>query len=456
MAPRSSESERGPLVGPEAGGAQAAREKGESMAGPLDGIRVFEVSQIVAGPYCGMNLADLGADVVKVEAPGGEGIRLIGAVAPGESKSFHNLNRGKRSLVLDLKQPEAQELVHRMIPQFDVFLINARPGVPQRLRVDYDTLTQFRPDLVYLESTGFGTVGPSAERSGSDIVGQAYSGLMAAEGHVDEFGAPSQMQSGAMADMGTGLIAAMGICAALYRRAVSGEGEYLQTSLMTSALALQSGRISRMPLADELLTKPMQAQLAAARAAGTPYEDLIRIRREGVGGISKAFRLYYGGYQVKDGAVIIGSLTPENQNQMRRALGLEDDPTADPEYNPLDPDADRVAEEMGARIRAVMLTKTMDEWIEAFDREGAPISKVNFPEDMADDPQVEAVGLMIDIEHELTGPERMVGSPVKMRHHPTGSTRPAPPLGRHSDEILAEAGLSAEEIAGLRAAGAVH
>ena len=403
------------------------------MAGPLDGIKVFEISQIVAGPYCGMNLADLGADVVKVEPPGGEGIRLLGAVAPGESKGFHSLNRGKRSLVLDLKRPEAQELVHRLIPQFDVFMINARPGVPQRLRVDYETLTGFRPDLVYLESTGFGTVGPSAKRSGSDIVGQAYAGLMAAEGNVDEYGAPHQMYSGAMADMGTGLIAAMGICAALYRRAVSGEGEYLETSLMTSALALQSSRISRMPLADELLSRPMLDELAAARASGASYADLVGIRRAGLGGTSKAFRLYYAGYQVKDGAVIIGSLTPENQNQMRRALGVENDPTADPDYNPLDPDADRIAEEMGARIRAIFLTRTMDEWIEAFDREGAPISKVNFPEDMADDPQVEAVGLMIDLEHELTGPERMVGPPVKMRYHPTGSDRPAPVLGRHSD-----------------------
>jgi formyl-CoA transferase len=426
------------------------------MPGPLDGVRVFEISQIVAGPYCGMNLADLGADVVKVEAPEGDGIRLIGAVAPGESKGFHNLNRGKRSLVLDLKRPEAQELVHRLIPQFDVFLINARPGVPQRLRVDYKTLTQFRPDLVYLESTGFGTVGPSATRSGSDIVGQAYSGLMAAEGNVDEFGAPQAMKSGAMADMATGVIAAMGICAALYRRAVSGEGEYIQTSLMTSALALQSGRVGRMPLADELLVKPMLGEMEAARAAGASYEELVRIRHDATGGISKAFRLYYGGYRVQDGAVILGSLTPENQNQMRRALGVEDDPTADPEYNALDPDANRIAEEMGERIRAIMLTKTMDEWIEAFDREGAPISKVNFPEDMADDPQVEAVGQMIEIEHELTGPERMVGPPVKMRRHPTGTDRPAPTLGRHSDEVLAEAGLSAEEIAGLRAVGAVH
>ena len=426
------------------------------MPGPLEGIKVFEISQIVAGPYCGMNLADLGADVVKVEAPEGDGIRRIGAFAPGESKGFHNLNRGKRSLVLDLKRPEAQQLVHRIIPQFDVFVINARPGVPQRLNIDYDTLTQFRPDIVYLESTGFGTVGPSATRSGSDIVGQAYAGMMAAEGHVDEYGAPHAMRSGAMADMATGVIAAMGICAALFRRAMTGEGDHIQTSLMTSALALQSGRVSRMPVSDELLVRPMQEQLAAARESGASYEELVHLRHDLTGGASKAFRLYYGGYRTKDGAVILGSLTPENQNQMRRALGLEDDPTADPDFNALGPDADRIAEEVGARIREIMLTKTMDEWVEAFDREGAPISKVNFPEDMAEDPQVEAVELMIDVDHETTGPERMVGPPVKMRLHPTGTSRPAPPLGRHSDEVLAEAGLTPDEIAQLRAVGAVH
>ena len=427
------------------------------MPGPLDGIKVFEVSQIVAGPFCGMNLADLGADVVKVEAPGGEGIRLLGQVAPGESKGFHTLNRGKRSLVLDLKQPEAQALVHRMIPQFDVFLINARPGVPQRLNLDYETLSALRPDLIYLESTGFGTEGPSASRAGSDIVGQAYSGLMAGEGKVDDFGAPKSISCSAVADYGTGLAAAMGICAALFRREVSGQGEYIETSLLASALAFQSGRVSRMPLSDELLLRPAMEEIDAVRDSGGSYQEMIGVRNRLMGGgANKAFRLWYNGYQVKDGAIILGALTPENQNQMRRAMGLTDDPTADPDFNALAPESDAIAEQVGARMREIMLTKTMDEWLELFDREGAPASKVQLPEVMADDPQVVATNLLMDIEHEATGPERIVGSSVKMLNSPVGAARPAPVLGRHSDEVLTEAGLTADEIGVLRGAGAVH
>ena len=170
------------------------------MPGPLAGIKVFEVSQIVAGPYCGLNLVDLGADVIKVEPPGGEGGRQSGGFIPGESKGFHSLNRGKRSLVIDLASPDAQQLVHRIISGFDVFLINARPGVPEHLSVDYETLRKFRPDLIYLENTGFGRHGPLANRSGSDAVAQAYSGLMAGDGKVDEFGAPEIITATAPAD----------------------------------------------------------------------------------------------------------------------------------------------------------------------------------------------------------------------------------------------------------------
>ncbi len=131
--------------------------------GPLAGIKVLEVSQIIAGPICGVHLADLGADVVKLEPPGGEGGRALGQFMPGESKFFMALNRGKRGITVDLQTERGQELVHRLLPQFDVFVINARPSVPPRLRVDYETLRGFRPDLIYVENTGYGSAGPSAD-----------------------------------------------------------------------------------------------------------------------------------------------------------------------------------------------------------------------------------------------------------------------------------------------------
>ena len=423
------------------------------MPGPLAGIKVFEVTQIVAGPFTGQNLADLGADVVKCEPPEGEGMRVLGAFMPGESKSFHSLNRGKRSLVLDLANPAAQEAVHRMIPNFDVFVINSRPGVPARLRVDYDTLSRLRPDLIYMENSGYGTRGPSSSRSGSDIVAQAFSGLMAGDAKVDEFGAPQLITATAPGDYTAGLAGAMGVCAALFHRQRTGEGQYIATSLLSSALALQGGSVGKLPVFDAIATDVAMAQLREARGRGASYAEQLQAKGDMFRMMGNAFRLYYRGYNVKDGAIILGALTPANRQQMRRVLGVEDDPSSDPTFNALDPVNVPVIEALFERIKAVMLTRTMDEWVALFDQEGAPVSKVNFPEEMADDPQVQAMGYMLELEHPLTGPERMPGPLVEMAKTPTGSGRTSPPLGAHTDEILRENGLSEQDIEALRAAG---
>ena len=166
--------------------------QGTDAHGPLHGIRVLEFSQIVAGPVAGLNLADLGADVIKVEPPAGDSHRNVGSVVPNESKMFQGNNRGKRGIVLDLHEPRAQEVVHRMAPEIDVVVINHRPGVAQRLSIDYETLREFRPDLIYLQLTGFGEEGPEAGRAGSDIVAQSYSGLMVTDGKREEDGAPAE------------------------------------------------------------------------------------------------------------------------------------------------------------------------------------------------------------------------------------------------------------------------
>jgi crotonobetainyl-CoA:carnitine CoA-transferase CaiB-like acyl-CoA transferase len=420
----------------------------------LDGIRVLEVSQIVVGPYCGMMLADLGADVVKIEPPGGEGGRLIGGFMPGESKAFHALNRGKRSLVLDLQRPDAQSLVQRIIPQFDVFIINSRAGVSERLGVGYETLVSLRPDLVYMENTGYGDEGPSAGRAGSDIVAQAYSGLMAGEGKTNEHGAPRQITSTAMADYSTGLAAAMGICAALFRRAVSGEGEHIKTSLLATALSIQGGSVGKLPASDEILQRPVLEEIARLRDAGAPWSAIVEARdsrrRSGL-----AFYNYYNTYRVKDGAITLGALTPRNHRQIREVLEITDDPMLDPDFNAVDPEWAKRVEVLSEHIRSTMLTRTMDEWIAAFDEVGAPASKVNLPEDMADDPQVQAMGYMIEVDHSLTGPERWPGPVTRHARFPTGTSRSAPALGQHTDEVLLELGVPAEEIAALRAGKAI-
>jgi len=149
---------------------------------PLEGIRVIEVGQLLAGPFTGTLLAYFGAEVIKVEPPGGDSTRRNGAFVPGESKGYHSLNRGKRSLVVDLQKPGARALMHRLVCDLDIFLVNMRPSVPARLGLDYETLRALKPDLIYVENTGFGDRGRAANWSGSDIVAQAYSGLMAGDG----------------------------------------------------------------------------------------------------------------------------------------------------------------------------------------------------------------------------------------------------------------------------------
>ncbi len=424
--------------------------------GPLDGYRVLEFSHIVAIPYCGMLLADLGADVVKAEPPTGDALRRMAGFAPGESKFFQGLNRGKRGIVINLQTDAGRELVYRIIPQFDVFMINGRPGVPHRLGVDYDTLRKYRPDLVYLENTAFGLKGPSATRAGSDMIAQAYSGLMAAEGKVDEYGAPVPLQSIAAADRPSGLAGAMGVCAALLHRERSGEGQYIHTSLLASTIAMEEGLVSRIPVADVMVRDPLVERLGEIRKAGGGYTELVAARGDLLSAIGAgAFSLYYGGYRVADGAIVLGALTPLNRNAIRSVLGITDDDSDGPDYNALDPGNQVAVEQLRARIRDIMLTKTMGEWIALLDAVGAPASLVNFPEEMSDDPQVQANGLMVELEHETLGPVRMVGPILSMSASPLEARRASPPLGAHTDAVLTELGLSGQELEALRAQGAI-
>ena len=430
-------------------------DEGHTVGGPLAGIRVLELTQVFVGPYTGVNLADLGADVVKIEPPEGDSVRHAGSIIPTESKGFHAVNRGKRGIVLDLKQPAAQAVVHRLITAFDVFVVNARPGVPARLRVDYGTLRQFRPDLVYQETTAFGYQPPGRDWAGSDIIAQAYSGLMAAEGKTNADGAPEEIRSTPFVDFATGLAGAMGICAALYRRAMTGQGEYIEATLFGSALSFQATRLARQPVHDEVYERPLRERMRAASEAGASYQELVDAYRTTTGGAAKTFRMYYGGYRTKGGAIILGGVNRANQQQVRAVLGITDDPATEPDYDPSDPATNERLDALRERMQQIFLTKTADEWMELLLAAGAPASKVNFPEDMADNVQVEAMGFLRDYDHPLTGPERLIGPVISWRNAGTGDDRPSPPLGGHTDEVLTEAGFSLGELTALRAQAAI-
>ena len=420
------------------------------MPGPLHGIRVLEFSLVVAGPMSGVLLSDLGADVIKVEPPGGESLRQARAIVPDESKAFQTFNRGKRGIVVDLRQPEGRAIIHRLVPTIDVVVVNYRYGVAERIGIDYETLREFRPDLIYVESTGFGTRGELAGQGCSDVVAQAYSGIMAGDGKVAEDGAPVAATFGAPADYGTAMATAMGVSSALFHRERTGEGQKVNTSLLRTGVWLQSHNVNYDPITDVHFDDVTRAELVATRKAGGSYPELIRVREQRLhtGG------LFYGGYAAKDGGIVLGALTRTNRDGFRQVLGLEDEDSDDPGYDVLDPENQRKMEHFAGVMRAKMREHTVAEWIEIFDAVGLPAAPVNFPEEIRMDPQVQAEHIFADLEHDKTGPQSVVGPVLEMSKTPTAARAAAPPLARDTRAVMVEAGYSDAEIDDLIARGA--
>ena len=422
------------------------------MPGPLDGVRVLEFTLVVAGPMSGVLLSDLGADVIKVEPPGGESTRQARAVVPNEGKAFQTFNRGKRDIVVDLQQPEGRAIIHRLMPTIDVVVVNYRYGVAERVGIDYETLKQFRPDLIYVESTGFGTRGELAERGCSDVVAQAYSGIMAGDGKVADDGAPIAATFGAPADYGTAMATAMGVASALFHRERTGEGQKINTSLLRTGVWLQSHNVNYEPVTDVHFDDLTRADLIATREAGGSYPELIRVREQRTltGG------LFYGGYAAKDGGIILGALTRINRDGFRQVLGLEHEDSDDPDYDILDAENQRKMEYFAGVMREKMRERTVAEWIEIFDAEGLPAAPVNFPEEIRMDPQVQAEGIFADLEHDMTGPQSFVGPVLEMSATPTAASGAAPTLARDTRGVLLEAGWSEAEVEALVAAHVVE
>lgn len=421
--------------------------------GPLRGVRVLEFSQIVAAPFAGVILSDLGADVVKAEPPGGDPHRHSGAVVPQNGKRFQSLNRGKRSVVIDLQKPEGQELVHRIVPQFDVVTVNYRPGVAKRLRIDYSTLKAVHPSLVYCEASGFGYRGPLAQHAGMDNVAAAYSGLLVGNEKIDEFGAPGLMTP-SIADITTGFSMVVGIVSALYHRSLTGEGQLIQTSLLRSAIAIQDTVVMREPVSDATSRDPMLQEVREALRQGVDYATILRIRKGGRLGV--VHRHYYGSFQTKDRPITIGALTAGTRAAARRVLGIADDPSEAPDYDAAAPEAAELAIRLTEKVQAILRERPSAEWVARFTEAGVPVAAANLPEEMVDDPQVQAEGIMVELEHEVTGKQCVAGPIVEMSATPLRPVRAAPGLAAHTDELLSEAGLTMSEIEALRSRGVIE
>ena len=424
------------------------------MAGALEGIRILEFSQIIAGPYACQNLAEMGAEVIKVEPPEGEPWRQFSQFYPGEAKYFQSLNRGKNSLSIALQEPAAQELIARLVPHCDVVLVNYRPDVAKRLQIDYETLSAIKPDLIYADNTAFGRSGPWSHRPGYDVVVQAVSGMMAAEGKLGEAGEPKTISSTAIADYGTGLALAWGITAALFHRERTGAGQMIESTLLQTALSFQSASIFDLPLADSQSgAYTSREAVARKRTENASYVELLETRSGGISGLLAGIaNIYYRPYQTKDGAIAVGALSSSLWAKVRSALQTDFLGWADPDLASATPEWIENATKQVQELEAFVRSKTTDEWMEILDKEGVPGGPVNFPEDMLTDPQVLANDMLVELNHDLTGPQTQVGPIIKMSATPL-STDASPPLGRDTDKYAKLAGYSDAEILGLREVG---
>ena len=422
------------------------------MPGPLEGIRVLDFTQIIAGPLGGRLLADLGADVIKIEPPGGEPWRLNLSFLPTESRGFIEYNRGKRSLPLDLTKAEAQRILRRLVLESDVAMLNFRPDVAAKLGVDYETLSSLNPRLVYCELTGYGRQGPEAHLPGYDMILQAMSGLMAAEGKVVE-GVPQQITSTPLIDTTSGFCLAWTVCAALYARERTGRGQKIETSLLASGLALMGPRFLQVEPLDGENRERMLRQMDEKRAESPPYEELLALS-QGSQRMAYHGNIYYRVYQAKDGPIGVGCL---NDRQRKRLLDILEftDIRFEPGYNRDSPEAMAYGRALEVKAVEKFGQTTIEEWLVILEERGIPAGPVRFAEQLFDDPQIVANGLMVEVEHRDAGKVKMIGPVAQFSGTPVEAVTPSPALGEHSSEILQSLGFSAEEVRGWKEDGVV-
>lgn len=420
-------------------------------SGPLDGIRVLEFTQIIAGPLGCQFLADLGAEVIKIEPPSGEPWRLAAQFIPLESKTFIGLNRGKKSLAINLANEKSREAIHRLVNEIDVVVINYRPDVAKRLEIDYETLSAIKSDIIYLDNTAWGREGHLADRPGYDIVVQAFSGMMSSVGKVTDAGAP---QVGpAYADTTTGYAICSGVLAALFHRERTGEGQKVETSLLINALTTHMSAFHSVPVADQIQRDSFLQMLSESRDTGIPYLDVLRKRDELLKTAAQG-NVYYRVFETADGAIAIGALSASLREKVRTTVGFEHNRDEDG-YDPQNQAQLAIDASVIAHVEGIFAGHNTDEWERILTAGGVPCAPVKFVQELLEDEQVISNNYVIELEHELAGPIKMQAPPWKMSKTPPAPRGASPTLGRHTDELLAEVGYSESEIADLRQNGAI-
>ncbi|WP_250516694.1 CoA transferase [Caballeronia sp. INDeC2] len=394
-------------------------------AGPLAGMRVIELAHIMSGPICGMMLADMGADVIKVEKiPNGDDCRRFAPILPsGESASFLIVNRNKRGIALDLKTDGGKEVLRKMLASADVVTENYRRGTMEKLGVGYETLRAMNPGLIYCAISGYGRSGPMADKGGFDLIAQGLSGLMSMTGEPGQ--APIKAGS-PVTDINAGILAALGISAAYARKQTTGLGQMVDTSLFEAGLQQMYWAFANYFADGTVLPKA-----GSANPTSAPYQ---------------AFR-------TRDGWVNIGAA---NQSNYERLVGVLNIPgLADDER--FQTNAGRLThrEALVEILTARLVERTTDEWLVAFDEIGLPSGAVLGVPEASSHEQAIARGMIVETKHPLAGPMRGIGLPIHFSEGSTKASRPAPLLGQHTAEVLNEYGFDDARIQALKDEGAI-
>jgi crotonobetainyl-CoA:carnitine CoA-transferase CaiB-like acyl-CoA transferase len=394
-----------------------------SQATLLDGIVVLDTTQVMAGPYCAMLLADMGARVIKVEPPAGDSTRSMAGARGSDSPAFNAVNRGKHGIVLDLNQEKGRAVFKRLARLSDILVENYRPGVMAKFGLDYEGLRTENARLIYASISGHGQSGPWSSKGGFDLIAQGLSGVMSVTGAAG--GAP--VKAGIpLTDLGAGLFALVGILAALHHRSKTGQGQHVDTSLVDAGLALSVWEVT-----DYFSSGQVPGPLGSAHRMTAPYQA----------------------FKCADGYITIGAANDRNFAKLARLLGHHEW-TADPRFAA---DHQRVAHrsELAAMIETVTEKEPKEFWIAELEKAGIPCGPILDYEDALNTPQAIAREMTVDVDHPTLGPLRTLGTPIKMSATPLNPKRRGPMLGEHTDDVLAEAGYSSDEIEQLRYSGAV-